>query len=245
MKIDFAGKTVLITGATRGIGKQLADDFLDAGASLILTGTKPDEIENLNRSAPAGVRYLCVNFADAESLAPFLAVIESTEIGACVNNAGINRIAHLEDADLEDWEAVLTVNLTAPYRILRALSKPMKQQRYGRIVNIASVFGHVSRPERAPYTSSKYGLRGLTVTAALELAPFNVLVNSVSPGFVVTDLTRRILGQEEMERVGRQIPIGRLATPADVSSAVLFLASDLNTYITGQDLIVDGGFVNV
>jgi 3-oxoacyl-[acyl-carrier protein] reductase len=121
----------------------------------------------------------------------------------------------------------------------------MKKNNYGRVVNIASIFGVISREKRSIYSSSKSGLIGLTRAMALDLAPHNILVNSVSPGFVLTDLTKKMLGGPEIRELKSKIPIKRLAMPADISKVVLFLSSDLNTYLVGQNIIVDGGYANI
>lgn len=250
MNVDFEGQTVLVTGATRGMGKQFADDFAKLGANLILTGTDKDKIETLNREAKRdgqlARKYYAVDFANAESTKAFIEAIEPYQkIDVCINNAGINRINFIDETLLEDWKEILAVNLEAPFMITRAVSKLMKKNHYGRIVNIVSIFGVISKAKRSVYTTTKFGLRGLTVASAIELAPYNVLVNSVSPGFVLTELTKSILSEEEMKNLAAQVPIGRFAKSDEISSVVLFLASSLNTYLTGQNIVVDGGFVNV
>lgn len=250
MKIDFQGQTVLVTGATRGMGKQFADDFAKLGANLILTGNDKDKIETLNREAKRDGqvtrKYYAVDFANAESTKAFIEAIEAYQkIDVCINNAGINRINFIDETLIEDWKEILAVNLEAPFMITRAVSKLMKKNHYGRIVNIASIFGVISKAKRSIYTTTKFGLHGLTVTSAIELAPYNVLVNSVSPGFVLTELTKSILSEEEMKNLASQVPIGRFAEPEEISRVVLFLASSLNTYLTGQNIVVDGGFVDV
>lgn len=250
MKIDFQGQTVLVTGATRGMGKQFADDFAKLGANLILTGTDKDKIETLNREAKhdrqAFRKYYAVDFANAESTKAFIEAIEAYQkIDVCINNAGINRINFIDKTLLADWKDILAINLEAPFLITRSVSRIMKANGYGRIVNIASIFGVISKAKRSIYATTKFGLRGLTVTSAIELAPYNILVNSVSPGFVLTELTKRILSEEEMKQLASQVPMGRFAEPKEISRVVIFLASSLNTYLTGQNIVVDGGFVNV
>lgn len=247
---DFQGQNVLITGATRGIGKRIADDFAGYGANLILTGTKKEQIETLNRQGSPDAthyrKYYTVDFTDIESINAFFTELEKYErIDVCINNAGINRINLIEDTKLEDWDDILAINLRAPFMIIQSISEKMKIHNYGRIVNIASIFGVISKARRSAYTASKFGLRGLTVTASTELAPYNILVNAVSPGFVLTELTTRILSKEEMEQLAEQVPMKRFAQPEEISKVVLFLASSINTYLTGQNIIVDGGFVNV
>lgn len=249
MKIDFTGQVVLITGATRGIGKQIADDFYELGAKLILSGTNKEQIEKLNQTLDKQKEqryYHCVDFSDTESTNRFIEALSRYDrIDVCINNAGINRVNYIDQTIVKDWDDIIAVNLKAPFMIIREVSKIMKKNSYGRIINISSIYGHISREKRSPYSSSKFGIRGLTVSTSIELAKYNILVNAVSPGFVLTDLTKSILSEKEMEELGAQVPAGRLATPEDISPVVLFLASPRNTYITGQNVIVDGGFVNV
>lgn len=251
MEIGFHDKTVLVTGATRGIGKQLAHDLQRLGANLILTGTRPEEIKKLNENlqkedSKQNIRYYCADFSDEGSLLNFVQELGKYDrIDVCINNAGINRINYIYDTDLADWEDVVNVNLRAPVVILRDVSQTMKRNGYGRIVNIGSIFGVISKEKRAIYSSTKAGLVGLTRAAALDLAPHNILVNCVSPGFVLTDLTKRTLTEAEIEDLTARIPLGRMASAEDISNVVIFLSSELNTYITGQNIIVDGGYTNV
>lgn len=248
MRIGFKGRIALVTGATRGIGKQIADDLGRLGAELILTGTNPEEIAALNRSGrrrkPAR-HWHNVDFTKTESVEAFLGELgRYKRIDICVNNAGINRINPIDETRPEDWQDILRVNLDGPFLVTRAVSRIMKRNRYGRIVNIGSVFGVVSKEKRAAYSVTKFGIRGLTAATAHDLAPFNILVNTVSPGFVSTELTRRILGEKGMKEMAALVPLRRLAATEEISRVVLFLASDLNTYITAQNIVVDGGFVN-
>ena len=250
LKIDFKGKTVLITGATRGIGKAIADDFLSAGANLILTGTNIEQIKELNsrfeNHAEYNVRYIHADFSDSDGIERFINEIKKFErIDVCVNNAGINQIDLVENTTSEDYQKLMNVNLTAPFMICKQLATMMKKAGYGRIVNIASIWSVITKSKRSLYTTAKSGLVGMTKTLAIELAPYNILVNAVSPGFTMTELTQSTLSKEEIKEISGQVPINRFAQPEEISKVVIFLASDLNTYITGQNIIVDGGFVNV
>lgn len=250
MKFDFHGQVALITGATRGIGRQIAEDFLSLGAKVIITGTTDKSADELIASLPEDQRrnvdYYSVDFLDVHSMENFFKAFNIyQEIHILVNNAGINRINFIDETRIEDWNDIIDVNLKAPFEIMRKISKIMKKNRYGRIVNISSIFGVISKEKRSIYSASKFGLRGLTVAISNELAQYNIMVNTVSPGFVLTDLTRSILSQKEMAELAEQVPAKRLADPKEVSRVILFMASRLNTYITGQNIIVDGGFINV
>lgn len=250
MQLDFAGRTVLVTGATRGIGAAIADAFLAANANLIVTGTNPDAIAELNRQAKAdgieNMRYLAVDFSDSASLDAFLGAIDKEErIDVCVNNAGINRINAIDDILVEDLDAVLDVNLRAPFLVCRSVTRLMKKAGYGRIVNIASIWSVISKPGRSVYAATKFGLVGMTKTLAAELGASNILVNAVSPGFVETEMTASTLSQDERNALASQVPMNRFAQPEEIAKVVLFLASDQNTYLTGQNIVVDGGFVSV
>jgi len=248
MKLDFTDKVVLITGATRGIGKRLADDFASLGATLVLTGTDKKIINELNKaSSKQGLKrkYCCVDFTHRKSLDAFLKEIGNLrKIDVCVNNAGINRIDLLEDTKEKDWDDITQVNLKGPYLLTRTVARVMKQNHYGRVINIGSIFGSVSRAKRSIYSVTKFGIHGFTVAVSNELAPYGVLVNTVSPGFVLTDLTRKNLTEQERRQLIVQIPVGRLALPEDISRVVIFLSSDLNTYLTGKNIVIDGGFID-
>jgi 3-oxoacyl-[acyl-carrier protein] reductase len=249
MILDFTNKTILITGATRGIGKQIADDLYKLGANLILTGTNPDEINELNnlaKTAAHNKKYFVVDLIKPEQVDLFISeLLKFPKIDCIVNNAGINRLNHIQDVLFSDWNEMLSINLTAPFKILHSVSKLMINNNYGRVVNIASIFSKISKEKRSVYSVTKFGIHGLTVGASNDLARNNILVNTVSPGFVLTDLTRKNLTTLEMDSLKNQIPAKRLAETSDISSVVIFLLSDLNKYLTGQNIIVDGGFTNV
>ena len=165
-------------------------------------------------------------------------------IDVLVNNAGVNKINPIDEIAEEDWDWINAVNLRGPFLITKMFAKKMKEQKSGRIVNISSIFGVVSKEKRAAYSTTKWGLIGLTKAIALDLAPDNILVNVVSPGFVDTELTRRVLGEEGIDELVGKIPQLRLANCKEIAKTVLFLASEHNTYITGQNIIVDGGFTS-
>lgn len=248
-KIDLSGRTAIVTGATRGIGFAIARELSAAGADLILTGTKKESKEMLmEKFAISGagqkIEYMAVDFADKTGTRKFIDKLKKkTRIDICVNNSGINRIRTICDVTLEDIQHIHSVNLHAPFMILKTVLDIMKIRQWGRVVNIGSLWSILSRRGRSAYSSSKYGLMGLTVTAALEYAPHNILVNMVSPGFVWTDLSRSTLSAEERQAIEKSIPSGRFAAPEEIANTVLFLCSDLNSYITGQNIVVDGGYI--
>lgn len=250
MNIDFTNKTALITGATRGIGKSIADCLFESGADLILTGTRPEEIETLNRENQIkgikNVRYIQADFSDSLSTKRFLEVLDGYEsIDICVNNAGVNKVDDFVHTTADDFERIHEINLKAPYQILKVIGPKMIARNYGRIVNIASIWSVITRPGRSMYTSSKNALTGLTKTLAVEWARHNVMVNAVSPGFTLTELTKKTNTQEQLKEIEKIIPANRMAEPIEIARVVAFLCSDLNSYITGQNITVDGGYTNV
>ena len=250
LKFDFEGQTALVTGGTRGIGKTVANYFFEMGANLLITGTKKDEIEHLNETCIKNnqlrKKYLQVDFANIDSVRGFQNDLENTDkIEICVNNAGINIIKPFIETQLNDFIYLNDVNLIAPYRILQIVGEKMLKQKYGRVVNIASIWGVITRPGRSMYTASKHALIGLTKTLAVEWAPSNVLVNAVSPGFTMTEMTKSTNTKEEIKNIANLIPINRFAETHEIATPIIFLASKLNTYITGQNIIVDGGYTNV
>jgi 3-oxoacyl-[acyl-carrier protein] reductase len=246
LNLNFKNKTVIITGGTRGIGESLALLFNEAGANVTITGTKEPNAVNLDLlKNNNSIQYYQLDFSSNESVKKFIhSVNELKRVDVLINNAGVNKLDSISEISVDDWDWINTINLKGPFLLTQAVSEMMKKQNSGKIINIASIFGVVSKEKRAAYSSTKWGLIGFTKAVALDLAPFNVLVNAVSPGFVDTELTRRILGPEKIKQMDKSIPQGRLAQPNEIAKVVIFLCSDQNTYITGQNIIVDGGFTN-
>ena len=246
MKIDFSNKFVIVTGGTRGIGAAIVELLQQCNAEIIATGTNNKELERLNKVfEQKKTKYMHLDFASNDSVKNFLGHIEQKDrIGVLINNAGVNKIDSIHEIDENDWDWINNVNLRGPFLLTRAVANIMKNQGYGKIINIASIFGVVSKAKRATYSTTKWGLIGLTKAIAHDLAPHNILVNAVSPGFVDTELTRRILGEKEIKNLVDTIPQKRLADTKEIAKTVIFLASDHNTYITGQNIIVDGGFTS-
>lgn len=232
---DFTGKRVLVTGGTRGIGKAFVEGFSKLGARVVYTGTKkPDQ-------ALSGAEFLELNLSEDASVAKAMAQIPPGEI--LVNNAGINAIGPIDKLEMSDFEKIHKVNLEGAARLTQEVSRKMIQSKtQGKILNVASILGLNSRAGRSSYSSSKAGLIGLTKASALDLAPYGILVNAICPGFTRTDLTERILGDKGILEVESSIPLGRLATVEEMATAGIFLCSDFNRYMTGQVLVVDGGY---
>lgn len=248
MIIDFQEQTVVVTGGTRGIGAAMVKSFLEAGANVYATGTDPEVLSALNESAKAKaqtVSYFHLDFSSPDSVDACMEALSKLDrIDVLINNAGVNKISPIDLIAHEDWDWINTVNLRGPFVVTKRVAEKMKAQKSGRIVNIASIFGVVSKEKRAAYSTTKWGLIGFTKAVALDLAPYNILVNAVSPGFVDTELTMRILGNEGIEKLVEAIPQKRLAGAEEISKTVLFLSSDHNTYITGQNIVIDGGFTS-
>jgi len=238
--VRFDGKTALVTGGTRGIGAALVVALAEAGADVAYTGTAAERPEG----APDG-RYLPLDLADAADTERFCAELETWErLDILVNNAGINIIEPIDAIDEAHWRRVLDVNLTGAMLVTRSAARVMERAgRGGRVLMLGSIFSFVSREMRDAYSASKTGLLGLVRAAALDLAGHGILVNAVCPGPTMTDLTASILTDADAEEMTSRIPLGRFAAPQEIAAACAFLVSDLNTYMTGTSLVVDGGYV--
>jgi 3-oxoacyl-[acyl-carrier protein] reductase len=250
MKICFNNKTVLITGATRGIGKTLSEYMYNAGANLILTGTKQQEIDKLNaenqKKEIFNIKYLQADFSNSDSINLFLIKLEEFEyIDVCINNAGVNIINDFIDTSIEDFDRINDINLNVPYKILKVVGPKMLKNNYGRVVNVASIWSVVTRQSRSMYTTTKSALVGLTKAIATEWASNNIMVNAVSPGFTMTELTKKTNSIEQIEAITKIIPAQRMAEAIEIARVIAFLCSDLNTYLTGQNIVIDGGYTNV
>lgn len=215
---------VLLTGGSRGIGKAVGEVFLKHGYNVI----SPTR-EEMDLSSNASIQaYIEQN--------------EHLEIDVLINNAGINPLSSIDEMKDEDLAQCIQVNLTAPALLCRGFVPGMKKRRNGRIVNIGSIWSVVSKEKRSAYAMTKNGIHGLTNTLAVELGSYNILVNTVCPGFTKTELTAQNISAEVEKQLNQDIPLGRFATPEEIANIVFLLGSEHNTYITGQKIVADGGF---
>lgn len=236
MSGPLAGRRAIVTGGTRGIGAAIAERLRAAGATVLVTGKRP-RADGLD-----GFEYRGVDFADGSALEAFAEEARDWAPDVLVNNAGINKLSQFAEIEPEDFDRIQAVNVRAPMLLSRSVVPGMRERGWGRIVNVASIWSVVSRPGRGSYSASKFALDGLTAALAAEVAADGVLVNCVSPGFVDTELTRSVLGDEGIARLVAEVPAGRLAQPAEIAALVAWLAGPENTFVSAQNIVIDGGF---
>ena len=217
-------RTALITGASRGIGAAIAVKLQNEGLRVLSPSSK------------------VLDLSSTVSIDTYLSQL-TDPIDILVNNAGINRLGSIDEISGKDFEEVIQINLLGHFQLTQGLVKGMKARRYGRIVNISSIWSLVSRERRVTYSAAKAGLNGLTRALALELAPYHILVNAVAPGYINTELTKKNNPPEALERIAGEIPLGRLGEPSEIAECVAFLCSPKNSYMTGQVIVLDGGYL--
>jgi 3-oxoacyl-[acyl-carrier protein] reductase len=242
--IDFRGKTAVVTGSGRGIGLAIAKGFAARGANVIISDLEQAAVDQVAADIGAMAIGVACNVVDAAQVDNLFreAVQNYGRVDVVVNNAGVTRDGLLIRMEESDWDTVLDINLKGAFLVSKAAARIMMKQRSGRIVNLASVVGLTGNVGQANYSASKAGLIGLTMTLAKELAPRGVTVNAVAPGFIETDMTAAI-PEAVRNHLLAKVALGRSGSPEDVAAAVLFLASEEASYITGQVLPVDGGLV--
>jgi NAD(P)-dependent dehydrogenase (short-subunit alcohol dehydrogenase family) len=231
----LAGKKVVVTGASRGIGKAIAQLCKIEGAFVIGTGT---------HSVDSGMicdDYFQADFSDIQQIHSCAKYVVDVSPDVLINNAGVNKIAPFAEIRTEDFLRINQVNLIAPFILCQAAIPGMKNRNWGRVVNLTSIWSKVSKEGRASYSSSKFGLDGLTLALALEYAQDNILANCIAPGVTDTEMTRSVLDHDQIESLVSLIPIKRMATMEEIARFVVWLASPNNTYITGQNIAIDGG----
>lgn len=244
--INLSGRVALVTGSTRGIGRVTAFKLAEAGATVVVTGRSEERAKEvakqIERETGSRAMGVGLDVGDPKSIEEAYSKVKETFGGVdiLVNNAGINRDTLFLRMKFEDWEEVLRVNLTGTFLMTQKVVKDMVKKRWGRIINLSSVVAFTGNVGQANYTATKAGIVGFTKTLAKELAGRNITVNAVAPGFIETDMTEA-LPQDIKEAYLRQIPMGRFGKPEEVANVILFLASDLAGYITGEVLHVNGG----
>ena len=246
-RFDLAGRIALVTGAYRGLGYAIAQGLAEAGATVVLNGRKAEPlvsaVKTLNGTGLRAFRSL-FDVTDEEAVREGVAAIEREHgrLDILVNNAGIQRRNPVVDFKRQDWDDVIATNLTAPYLLAQAVLPGMIARKSGKIVNIASLMSDLARPTVVPYTAAKGGVRQLTRGMAVELAPHNIQVNAISPGYFATEMNRALIDDAEFNAlVCKRTPAGRWGEPAEIAGLAVFLCSDAANYITGQLITIDGG----
>jgi 3-oxoacyl-[acyl-carrier protein] reductase len=240
---DLTGMTALVTGASGGIGSAIARGLAAQGATLAVSGSNPDKLEAFRAELGADHQALVCNLSDraaVDALVPQAVEALGGKLDILVNNAGVTRDNLAMRMKDEEWEQVITVNLEAAFRLIRAAAKPMMKARFGRVVSITSVVGATGNPGQANYAASKAGLVGMSKALAQELATRNITVNCVAPGFIRSAMTDA-LPDAQKEALLARVPAGKLGEGEDIAAAVVYLASREAGYVTGQTLHVNGG----
>lgn len=236
----FSGKKVFVTGASRGIGKAIAQAFRAEGAWVVGTRTaKAQEADD------ACQEWFVADFSDIGQIARCADYLSAQEPDVLVNNAGINKNAPFAEIVPEDFRSIQQVNVYAPFMLCRAAIPSMKRRQWGRIVNVSSIWGKISMAYRASYSASKFALDGMTVALAAEHSVDGILANSIAPGFFDTELTHRMLGDAGIKALVAKVPANRMGQVDEIARLVLWLASEENTFIAGQNVAIDGGFTRV
>ena len=236
--LDFSDKTVLVTGATRGIGLAIAKAFLDQGAKVIGTGTSAANESSLDE-------YFQADFTELKQVLACADFVREKNPDILINNAGINKSAPFLEIDPAIFQEIYQVNVLAPFLLCQAVIPGMKAKHWGRIVNVSSIWGKISKENRASYSASKFALDGLTVALAAEYSRDGILTNCIAPGFTNTDMTLKALGKRGIDEIMKSVPIGRLANTSEIANLVLWLSSNENSFIAGQNIAIDGGFTRV
>jgi 3-oxoacyl-[acyl-carrier protein] reductase len=243
---DLTGKTALVTGASGGIGKDIAKGLHAAGATVGLSGTRQDALEALAKELGARAHVLPCNLAQRAETDLLLPAAEAAMGGVdiLINNAGVTRDMLFMRLKDEDWDTVLEINLTSAFRLSRAALRGMMKKRFGRIIGITSIVGVTGNPGQGNYAAAKAGMIGMSKSLAGEVAARGITVNCVAPGFIESPMTD-VLNETQKERILSAVPASRLGTGADVAAAVVYLSSEEAGYVTGQTLHINGGMAMI
>ena len=243
---DLTGKAALITGATGGIGEEIARALHAQGAVVGISGRNGDKLAGLAQSLGERVHVLPADLSNDEAIGDLVKRTEEAmgQIDILVNNAGLTKDGLSMRMSREDWQNVLDVNLTAPFRLAQAVQRGMMKRRWGRIINISSVVGVTGNPGQCNYVASKAGMIGWSKAMAAEIASRNITVNCIAPGFIATAMTE-VLTDEQKGKINANIPAGRMGSPADIAAAAAYLASEEAAYVTGQTIHVNGGMAMI
>lgn len=245
--VGLKNKVAIVTGASQGIGKEIALHLAKNGAKVVVADITDKMLEVANEIKSSGSQGLAVK-CDITKMEEVENMVDNTikkfsRIDILVNNAGIYPFKPFLEITEQDWDRVLNINLKGTFHCVKAVVSKMVSQKYGKIINISSMAGStVGFPNQAHYSASKAGIVGLTKTLAIELAPFGININAIAPGPIVPTGTKTTNNIEAMEQIRKIIPIGRMGQPEDVANLVLYLASDESSFITGQCIVIDGGF---
>jgi 3-oxoacyl-[acyl-carrier protein] reductase len=244
---DLTGKVALVTGASGGIGGAIAKALHAQGATVVLSGTRADALEKMKAELGSRAFVAVCNLGDKDSVEALPKAAEAAAgapIDILVNNAGITRDNLFMRMKDEEWDQVLAVDLTAAFRLSRAVLRGMMKKRWGRIISITSVVGETGNPGQGNYAAAKAGLVGMTKSLAAEVASRNITCNAVAPGFIATAMTE-VLTDAQKETISQRIPAGRMGNPAEIAAAVVYLASEEAAYVTGATLQVNGGMAMI
>jgi gluconate 5-dehydrogenase len=242
------GRVAVVTGASKGLGKQMAESLAEAGASVALVARSGDLLEGVRAgiASRGGKAFAFVADVSVEAQVAAVAAEIRRQAGSpdiLINNAGINIRHPLHEYTLEEWRLVMSTNLDGPFLCTRAFVPGMIEKKFGRIISIASTMGHVSLPQRAAYSSSKFAVLGMTKALALELAPYNITANAISPGPFATEIARVVMDDPvQLADFNRRIPLGRWGKLEEIGALAVYLASEASGFITGTDIVIDGGW---
>ena len=244
--MNLSGKIALVTGASRGIGRAIAEKLVACGATVIGTATTEKGAEAISQYLDQNGKGLALNVTDEASIESVISTVKAEfgDIDILINNAGITRDNLLMRMKEDEWQDILDTNLTSVFRLSKALMRTMMKKRYGRIITIGSVVGTMGNAGQANYAAAKAGLIGFSKSLAREVASRGITVNVVAPGFIETDMTAALTDEQKALTLA-QVPVGRLGQPTEIANAVAFLASDEASYITGETLHVNGGMYMV